>query len=159
MIRSLCCCAALLILMAAATVPVTAQSPFPDAAPPDDAAPPVGTPKKNAAPQGPAIAGNWGGELTQVGKDAPYKFELAIGAKGLATKYPDLSCTGKLTRAGSSKSYAFFVEVITQGRFDKGGRCPDGTLTVARQGDNLSLSWFASVQGISIVAYGLLSKK
>ena len=50
------------------------------------------------------------------------------------TKYPDLDCVGKLTRVGSSKSYVFFVEIITKGQADKGGRCPDGTITVARAG-------------------------
>jgi hypothetical protein len=108
----------------------------------------------------PNIAGDWSGELTQVGKETtPYKFELAISSKGAETNYPDLNCTGKLTRAGSSKSYIFFAEIITKGQADKGGRCPDGTITVARQGDNLALSWFGSVQGDTIVAYGTLSKK
>jgi hypothetical protein len=45
------------------------------------------------------------------------------------------------------------------GQAEKGGRCPDGTITVARQGDNLALSWFGSVQGTTVVAYGTLSKK
>ena len=99
------------------------------------------------------------GELTQVGSQTPYKFEIAISAKGAEAKYPDLDCIGKLTRVGSSKTYVFFVEVITKGSADKGGRCPDGTMTVARQGDNLALGWFGSVQGTTVVAYGTLKKK
>ena len=75
------------------------------------------------------------------------------------TKYPDLDCVGKLTRAGSSKSYVFFIEVITKGQAEKGGRCPDGTMTVARQGDDLSLGWFGGIQGTTVVAYGVLKKK
>jgi hypothetical protein len=108
---------------------------------------------------GPDINGTWVGELNQVGTSAPYKFEIAITAKGMETKYPDLNCVGKLTRVGSSKSYAFFVEVITQGHFDKGGRCPDGTLTVARSADKLAVGWFGSIKENTIVAYGTLSKK
>ena len=108
---------------------------------------------------GPDINGTWVGELTQVGTSAPYKFEIAITAKGMETKYPDLNCVGKLTRVGSSKSYAFFVEVITQGHFDKGGRCPDGTITVARSADKLAVGWFGSIKENTIVAYGTLSKK
>ncbi len=77
----------------------------------------------------------------------------------METKYPDLNCVGKLTRVGSSRSYAFFVEVITQGHFDKGGRCPDGTITVARSADKLAVGWFGSVKEHTIVAYGTLSKK
>jgi hypothetical protein len=89
----------------------------------------------------------------------PYTFEISITAKGAETKYPDLDCIGALTRVGQSKSYVFFFETITKGQADKGGRCPDGTITVARQGDNLALGWFGSVQGDIIVASGTLSKK
>src|SRR6516164_4958991 len=81
------------------------------------------------------------------------------GATGAETKYPDLDCTGKLTRVGSSKSYVFYTEAITKGQAEKGGRCPDGTITVARQGDDLALGWFGSVQGTTVVAYGTLKKK
>jgi hypothetical protein len=151
--KALCACAATLLLaMVAAVAPATAQFP----AAPDDAA--AGG-KKGAAGASPTINGNWAGELTQVGSQAPYKFELAITAKGAEAKYPDLDCIGKLTRVGSSKMYVFFVEVITKGSADKGGRCPDGTMTVARQGDNLALGWFGSVQGTTVVAYGTLKKK
>ena len=151
--KALCACAATLILaMVAAVAPATAQFP----AAPDDAA--AGG-KKGAAGASPTINGNWAGELTQVGSQTPYKFELTISAKGAEAKYPDLDCIGKLTRVGSSKTYVFFVEVITKGSADKGGRCPDGTMTVARQGDNLALGWFGSVQGTTVVAYGTLKKK
>ena len=108
---------------------------------------------------GPSIIGNWSGQLHQVGSETPYKFEIMINGNGAQTRYPDLDCTGKLTRVGASKSYAFFVETITKGQVDKGGRCPDGTITVARQGDDLSLGWFGSVQGDTIIAYGTLKKK
>src|SRR5262249_17267704 len=75
----------------AAAAPATAQ--FPPA--PEDQ--PAAKGKKGAA-AAPSINGTWSGELTQVGSQAPYKFELAISAKGAETKYPDLDCTGKLTR-------------------------------------------------------------
>ena len=52
----------------------------------------------------------------------------------------------------------FFVETITKGQADKGGRCPDGTVTVARQGNKLALRWFGSIQDDVVVAYGTLSK-
>jgi hypothetical protein len=155
------CVAALVLAMASAIAPATAQfyPPSPAAEPPEDAPPPAGNPKKKATTSGSGIDGNWSGQLTQVGIETPYKFELAISAKGAETKYPDLDCTGKLTRVGSSKSYVFFVEVITKGRAEKGGRCPDGTITVARQGNDLALRWFGSIRGNTVVAYGILSKK
>jgi hypothetical protein len=143
--------AALSLALVAAITPATAQfPPMPDD--PSDTPPPP-------ASAGPSIAGNWVGQLNQVGSSTPYKFELSINAKGAETKYPDLDCTGKLTRAGSSKSYVFFVEVITKGQAEKGGRCPDGTITLARQGDDLTLGWFGSIQGTTVVAYGVLKKK
>ena len=151
--KALCYWAAVLVL-ATAVAPATAQ--FPPA--PEDQ--PAAKGKKGAAAAAaPSLNGNWSGELNQVGSQKPYKFELTINARGAETKYPDLDCTGKLTRVGSSKSYVFYVEVITKGQADKGGRCPDGTVTVARQGDDLALGWFGTVQGTTVVAYGTLKKK
>ncbi len=149
------------LMASAVAVPATAQWPSSPPPPntfssPKNAAP---SPKKNATPSGSRIAGNWSGDLTQVGRESPYKVELSITAKGAQTKYPDLDCAGKLRRVGQSKSYVFFVEIITSGRADKGGHCPDGTITVAQQGDNLALSWFGSIQASTVVAYGTLSKK
>lgn len=151
--------AILIIAAAAALAPASAQ--FPPA--PDDPQdpPPVGTPKgKKGAAAGPNVAGNWAGQLSQVGSQNPYNFEIAITARGSGdTRYPDLDCTGKLNRVGASKSYLFFVEVITKGQADKGGRCPDGTITVARQGSDLAVGWFGSIGDSLIVAYGTLKKK
>jgi hypothetical protein len=146
--------AALLLATAAVVAPATAQFP---PAPEDQPAAAKG--KKGAATVSTSLNGNWSGELTQVGSQTPYKFELAINARGAETKYPNLDCTGKLTRVGSSKSYTFYVEAITKGQVDKGGRCPDGTVTLARQGNDLALGWFGSVQGTTVVAYGTLKKK
>ncbi len=150
---------ALVAVMAAAIFPAIAQ--FPPA--PDEPETPAGAPKgkkeKAAPPAGPSITGHWAGELSQIGSSTPYKFEISIAANKMETKYPDLDCLGKLTRVGSSKSYVFFVEVITKGQADKGGRCPDGTLTVARQGDKLAVGWFGSIQETTVVAYGTLAKK
>jgi hypothetical protein len=154
-----CLSAALVIAAMAVLAPASAQ--FPPA--PDDPQdrPPVGTPKKKAQTPagGPSIAGTWAGQLTQIGSQTPYNFEIAITARGGDTKYPDLDCAGKLTRMGSSKSYLFFVEVITKGQAEKGGRCPDGTITVGRAGNDLAVGWFGSIQDSVVVAYGLLKKK
>ena len=145
--------AALLLATAAAMAPATAQFP------PASEDQPAAKGKKGTAADASSLNGNWSGELTQVGSQTPYKFELAINARGAETKYPDLDCTGKLTRVGSSKSYVFYVENITKGQVEKGGRCPDGTVTLARQGNDLALGWFGSVQGTTVVAYGTLKKK
>jgi hypothetical protein len=153
------CAAAWLFALLAVIAPATAQfPPVPDDPPEAPAGSPKG--KKGAgAAGGPNVIGNWTGQLTQVGSQAPYKFDLAVTARAAETKYPDLDCVGKLTRVGSSKSYVFFIEVITKGAVEKGGRCPDGTLTVARQGDDLAVGWFGSIRGDTIVAYGTLKKR
>jgi hypothetical protein len=155
--------AVLLLALSAAIAPASAQfppPPPPTSAPPPDAPPVVAAPKKKATPPaGPSIAGNWIGQLNQEGGTGPYTFEISITAKGGETKYPDLDCIGQLTRVGQFRSYVFFFETITKGQADKGGRCPDGSITVARQGDNLALSWFGSVRDDLIVASGTLSKK
>jgi hypothetical protein len=149
--------AVLLLAMSAAVAPTSAQTPLP---PPNSAPPSTPVPKKKAAPlAGPSIIGNWIGQLNQEGGTGPYTFEISITAKGGETKYPDLDCIGQLTRVGQFRSYVFFFEAITKGQADKGGRCPDGTITVARQGDNLAVSWFGSVRDDLIVASGTLSKR
>jgi hypothetical protein len=155
-------CAVVPVLAMCGIAPATAQFPPPPPLPtPSAEAQPVAPPKgkKAPAPPGPSIAGNWSGQLTQIGSQTPYKFELVIGPRGAETTYPDLDCTGTLTRVGASKSYVFFVEIITKGAVDKGGRCPDGTITVARAGNDLALFWFGSIEANTIVAYGTLSRK
>ena len=126
MLKTLRVCVSVATLgILAVIAPASAQfPPGPDDAT-DPAQPGGSKAKRAAAPQaaGPSINGSWSGQLKQVGSEAPYGLELTINANGAQTKYPDLDCTGKLTRVGSSKSYAFFVEVITKGQVDKGGRC------------------------------------
>jgi hypothetical protein len=142
--------ATLALVTVTAIAPATAQFP---PAPNQQDTPPAGSPK------GPSIAGKWSGQLTALGSSTAVNFELTATASGADTKYPDLDCTGKLRRIGSSKSYVFFVEIIAKGRTDKGGRCQDGSVTIARQGDNLALVWFGSIQADVILAYGTLSKR
>jgi hypothetical protein len=151
--------AALVLAMVAAIGPATAQTlPAPEGS---QAPPLVGTPKGKKTPPaaGLNVAGSWTGTLSQVGSSSPSKFEISITARGAETNYPDLDCIGKLTRVGQSKSYVFFVEAITKGQAEKGGRCPDGTITVARQGNELAVGWFGSVGDTTVVAYGTLKKK
>jgi hypothetical protein len=158
MIRAFRICAAAVVLCVIAA-PATAQFPPSTDDQQDTGAKARAPAPAPAPPAGPNINGSWSGEITQVGSQTPYKFELVIGAKGAESKYPDLDCAGKLTRVGSSKSYAFFVEVITKGQVAKGGNCPDGTITVTREGDALAVGSFASAEGNFIIAYGTLHKK
>ncbi len=158
---------------AIATPIVTANAQFPPAPAPqfpaqqqqDDDPAAQGQPKgkgKAAAPKaaaGPAVNGTWSGNVTQLGSEAPYPFSITITGAGGETAYSGLQCKGKLTRIGSSRSYVFFVEVISEGRADKGGRCPDGTITVGRAGNQLAVGWFGSIQNQAVIAQGLLDKK
>lgn len=158
--------AGLLAIVAASTFPAGAQQ-FPPAQPfpPTDAQPPPPAPEKRAAPPaarppaGPAVTGTWSGVVTQVGSQSKYSVVLTLTAAGGETSYPEVNCSGKLTRVGASRSYVFYVEVITQGSRDKGGRCPDGTITAGRAGDKLAWVWFGSVEDELVVAYGTLTRK
>src|ERR1700687_3630872 len=110
--------ATLVLGIAAAIAPAAAQLSFPWST-----SPPPAPAAKPATPLGPNIIGNWAGQLTPGGDATAINFELTVTALGADTKYPDLDCTGKLRRLGSSKSFVFFVEIIAKGRADKGGRC------------------------------------
>lgn len=157
---------------AIATPIVTANAQFPPAPAPQfpaqqqDDDPAAGQPKgkgKAAAPKaaaaGPAVNGTWSGNVTQLGSESPYPFSITITGAGGETSYSSLQCKGKLNRIGSSRSYVFFIEVISEGRADKGGRCPDGTITVGRAGNQLAVGWFGSIQNQAVIAQGLLDKK
>jgi hypothetical protein len=156
--------AGLLAILAASIFPAGAQ-PFPPGQPfpPTDAQPPA--PDKRAAPPaarpaaGPAVAGTWSGSVSQVGSQSKYSVVVTLTTAGGETSYPEVNCSGKLTRIGASRSYVFYVEAITQGHRDKGGRCPDGTITVGRAGDKLAWVWFGSVDDELVVAYGTLTRK
>ena len=47
---------------------------------------------------------------------------------------------------GTTIQYVFFIKIITEAQAQKGGRRPDGTITVARQWI-FSLTSFGSIQG------------
>jgi len=131
------------------------SAPVP-APPPPAEHPPPGAPRPVA---GPAVTGSWSGPVTQVGSTSRYSVVLKLTTTGGESNYPELNCAGKLTRVGASRSYVFFIEVITQGQRDKGGRCPDGTITVARSGEDLAWGWFGTIEGNIAIAYGTLARK
>jgi hypothetical protein len=148
-------CAVVLVLAMCGIAPATAQSP-PSPPLPTPEVQPVPAPQEGNKPPAPAdtsIAGNWSGQLTQIERQTPYKLELVIGPRGGKTTYPDLDCTGKLSRVAASTSYVFFVETITK------GRCPPGTVTATRVGDHLALFWFGRFKADTIVAFGSLARE
>ena len=84
-----------IFIFCAAIAPVGAQTPFPwppelSAGPSDQPAateedkeaPPAAPAKKPRVPPGPDVAGNWKGELTQIGESKQYKLELVLGPQG-----------------------------------------------------------------------------
>lgn len=143
-----------------APAPAAAATAQPDAAAPEDQQKPVQKLLQRIMPQGgPAISGTWTGTVKQVGgNESKYAVVFTVD-KVMETEYPELDCKGKLTRIGNSKSYVFFIEVMTKGGRDKGGRCADGTITVSRTGDKLVWGWFGNNDGDPIVVTGVLTKK
>jgi len=121
---------------------------------------PRGGARKPAAPPRPtSINGAWTGQVSQVGSQSEYSVVLIISDRGAQTDYPELNCSGRLTRVGASKGYTFYAETITKGHAEKGGRCVDGTVTVSRAGDALGYSWFGVVENTPVIAHSTLSKK
>ena len=172
------CFALLLAGTASLPLPVSAQQPLqdlfaPPPPPPSPPASPQAAPKaaaKTAAPQAGApkgtpkaapdsLVGTWTGPVTQIEHNTGFTIVVTVRPGGGDTEYPELACSGKLTRAAGSGSYVFYLEKITRGSHAAGGRCPDGTVTIARAGDKLAFSWFATVEGIPVFVYGTLSKK
>jgi hypothetical protein len=142
------------------TPPVVPQENRPAGEPSTNVEPSTNAPRP-AKPTAstPGVVGTWSGSVTQVGGESKYTVVLTLTRNAGQTDYPELNCGGKLTRIGASKDYVFYVEVITRGQAEKGGRCPDGTITVARAGDKLNWVWFGIPQDSVIVAFGTLTRK
>jgi hypothetical protein len=107
------------------------------------------------------FTGTWTGEVDQPGHEAPFAISITIAASGATTSYPDQGCTGTLTRIGTSGVYVFYVEKITKNRYDatKGTGCLDGTITLAKAGNAVLLSWFGTVDNGLYQASATLTKK
>src|SRR2546423_10002184 len=80
------CVAIIVPAMAQFSTPAPVPAPSPEAPPPPSGA----KGKRVATSSGQSVAGNWGGQLIQVGSQSPYEIELIINARGAETKYPDL---------------------------------------------------------------------
>jgi hypothetical protein len=121
--------------------------------------------QQKPAPQKPptqpktGVAGTWSGAVRQQGHTKSYSLAMTIHDKGGDTDYPDLACGGRLTRVGSGGGYTFFLETITRGRLDKGGRCIDGSITVSMAGEKLSWGWVGTHEAQTIVASGTLDRR
>ena len=89
----------------------------------------------------------------------PTNSSSPLAPKGPRRSIPISIAPESLHELDRRNHMSFLSKSSSRAEFDKGGRCPDGTITVARQGDTLVLTWFGSIQGKPIVAYGTLSKK
>jgi hypothetical protein len=149
--RSVCRWAALLSTVAV-LVPLTAaaQSVL-QPLPPIQTAPKQvpSTPAAPKPPSGPSFIGTWIGDVDQVGRESTYPIVLTISTKGDTTSYADQGCSGTLTRIGASVNYVFYVEKITKGAFSAATNtgCIDGTITLAKAGNQLLFSWFGVSNG------------
>src|SRR5579871_3623930 len=87
----------------------------------------------------PDNTGTWTGKATQVGRSGTYTVTITIGKKDSLSAYPDLNCTGKLTRIGGSGDYVYYAEAITNNKFDAAKKkgCLDGSITLLRAGNTL----------------------
>jgi hypothetical protein len=149
-------------------VPATAQFRWPPelSTPTQEAQPAPAIPKGKQAPKpsnssvaGPSVAGNWTGELTQVGSKAPYKLDLVISPMEERRNIPTLIAPESSSASGHRNPMPSLLKSSPKARPKRGGRCPDGTITLTRAGDNLALLWFGNIDAATIIAYGTLAKK
>src|SRR5579871_5299543 len=109
----------------------------------------------------PDNTGTWIGKASQVGRSRTYSVTVTIGKKEATTAYPDLNCTGKLTRIGGSGNYVFYSEAIVNNKFDAAKKtgCLDGAVTLLRSGNSLIYSWIGAFNDKPVVAYATLSQE
>jgi hypothetical protein len=109
--------------------------------------------------QSPAVTGTWTGMVQQNQGQTGYSVVMTITANSAETDYPELKCSGKLTRVGAANGYVFFTETITRGGKNSGGSCIDGTITVTPAADKLVWGWIGGYNGETYVAWGTLARK
>ena len=107
----------------------------------------------------PVVLGTWTGEVAQNNGSTGYSVVMTISANAAETDYPELKCSGKLTRVGAANGYVFFTETITRGGKSSGGDCIDGTITVAPAADKLNWGWIGGYKNETLVAWGTLARK
>jgi hypothetical protein len=106
-----------------------------------------------------AMLGTWTGMVVQNNGVTGFTVVMTIAANAVKTEYPELKCSGKLTRVGAAKGYVFFTETITQGGKNSGGECFDGTITVTPAGNKLVWVWVGGLNGETLVAWSTLERK
>ena len=105
------------------------------------------------------MVGTWTGNVQQNSGDWQFTVIMSVTADGGETEYPEIDCGGTLQRVGSANGYVFFTETITRGRVEAGGKCVDGTLTIASNGQGLSWGWIGTYGGKVLVAWSDLVRK
>jgi hypothetical protein len=105
-----------------------------------------------------APSGRWSGVVTQVGQPESYSMILTLGGTGGTSRYPDLSCRGRLNLVAVKNGYAFYIETIEAGRYSEasGEGCIDGSVVVSRMGGKLAWTWLGGLDGVPEVAYAIL---
>jgi hypothetical protein len=107
----------------------------------------------------PAVLGTWTGKVAQNKRLSGYSVLMTISADAAVTDYPELKCSGTLTRVGTANGYIFFTETITRGGTSSGGDCIDGTITVAPASDKLIWGWVGAYNNKTLVAWSTLVRK
>jgi hypothetical protein len=152
--------AAAVLLIAAALGPVLAQQRTQPAQGASTAQPkPTPTTQQKApSKQKSNAAVAWAGNVVQPGNKG-YSVIFTLRAGGGETEYPELNCDGKLARVGSAGGFTFYVETITRGGVNQGGRCIDGSITTKALGDNLAWGWVGTYESRTVVAHSVLQKR
>jgi hypothetical protein len=112
-----------------------------------------------AAAQSEDMLGTWKGEASQNAGTSGYTVILTLTETGATSDYPQLNCSGILTRVGAADGYVFYSEKIDQGGQYSGGTCIDGTVTIAPAEGRLAWGWVGSYGGEVYVAWANLVRE
>jgi hypothetical protein len=97
----------------------------------------------------------WTGVVRQNNGAWEFTVVMRLSDDGGETEYPELKCSGKLTRVAQSGNYSFYLEKITTA----GVGCIDGAITLMRTNETLAWGWVGAYQGETLVAWSSLTRK
>ena len=109
------------------------------------------------------LFGRFAGTMTEHYGKAPKSYPMTLSFQGDEgyTSYPQLGCSGVLTRLASTlEGYTIYKEQITRGRAGDGagGTCIDGIVILSQSKAVITLGWYASAQGEPLFASARLTE-
>jgi len=97
----------------------------------------------------------WKGAVKQNSGASNYTVVMKLSGNGGVSEYPELKCSGTMTRVGQSGAYSFYLEKITT----PGSSCIDGAITLVRSDGMITWGWVGAHKGKTYVGWSDLAKQ